>query len=258
MKELLERLAGQLVLAACRCVKSMAGETFIERLMEFDLTRQEAGIYECILREGKITGYEVAKQLGISRSNAYNSLASMTEKGAAYLVEEGTTRKYAPVPLDEFCKNRIRKLNNHMQWLNAHLPEEKTYVDGYITIEGAEHILNKIRNLLLKTKERVYISCTSNYLLLFVDEFEQLLRDRKKVVVITDQPVSFGNVKVYVGSAREMQIGVISDSRYVLTGEYGEGSMNTCVYSGQKNFVELYKRALANEIKLFAMQEENQ
>ena len=66
----------------------MAGETFVERLMEFDLTRQEAGIYECILREGKITGYEVAKQLGISRSNAYNSLASMTEKGASYLVEE--------------------------------------------------------------------------------------------------------------------------------------------------------------------------
>ncbi len=103
----------------------MAGETFVERLMEFDLTRQEAGIYECILREGKITGYEVAKQLGISRSNAYNSLASMTEKGASYLVEEGTTRKYAPVPLDEFCKNRIRRLEVHMQWLNAHLPEEK-------------------------------------------------------------------------------------------------------------------------------------
>ena len=44
--------------------------------------------------KAKTTGYEVAKQLGISRSNAYNSLASMTEKGAAYLVEEGTTKKY--------------------------------------------------------------------------------------------------------------------------------------------------------------------
>ena len=56
---------------------------------------------------GKVTGYEVAKQTGISRSNAYNSLASMTEKGAAYLVEEASTRKYVPVPLNEFCKNRI-------------------------------------------------------------------------------------------------------------------------------------------------------
>ena len=76
----------------------MEHTSFVERLMDFGLTRQEAGIYECLLREGKTTGYEVAKQLGISRSNAYNSLASMTEKGAAYLVEEGTTKKYAPSP----------------------------------------------------------------------------------------------------------------------------------------------------------------
>ena len=66
---------------------------FAEKLMEFGLTRQEALIYECLLGEGKTTGYEVAKLIGISRSNAYNSLASMTEKGAAYMVEEGSTRK---------------------------------------------------------------------------------------------------------------------------------------------------------------------
>ena len=89
--------------------EGMESSVFAERLMEFGLTRQEAAIYECLLREGKTTGYEVAKLIGISRSNAYNSLASMTEKGASYLVEEGTTRKYVPVPLDEFCKNRQRQ-----------------------------------------------------------------------------------------------------------------------------------------------------
>ena len=54
-----------------------------------------------------------------------------------------------------------------------------------------------------------------------------------------------------------MQVGVIADSKYVLTGEYGEGSMNTCLYSVQKNLVELYKTALANEIKLLSIREEN-
>ena len=234
----------------------MENSTFIERLMEFGLTRQEAGIYQCLLSEGKTTGYEVAKQLGISRSNAYNSLASMTEKGAAYLVEEGTTRKYVPVPLEEFCKNHIRRLEESKRWLFSHMPTEKSHVEGYITIEGAERILDKVRNLLDRAEERVYISCTRNYLLLFVGEIENLISSHKKVVIITDQPVNFENAKVYVGTARGMQIGVITDSRYVLTGEYGEGSINTCLYSGQKNFVELYKRALANEIKLLAIREE--
>ena len=235
----------------------MEHTSFTERLMEFGLTRQEASIYQCLLTEGKVTGYEVAKQTGISRSNAYNSLASMTEKGAAYLVEEASTRKYVPVPLNEFCKNRIRKLEESGKWLQEHMPTEKAYVEGYITIEGSSNILDKIRNLLAKAEERVYISCTRNYLLLFVDELESLIRAKKKVVIVTDQPVNFRNARVYMGNNRGMQIGVITDSRYVLTGEYGEGSINTCLYSGQKNFVELYKSALSNEIKLLAIREEN-
>lgn len=240
-----------------RTGEKMEDKSYIERLMEFGLTRQEAGIYGCLISEGKTTGYEVAKQLGISRSNAYNSLASMTEKGAAYLVEEGTTKKYVSVPLDEFCRNRIRRLEESQRWLKKHMPSEKDHVEGYITIEGSSNILDKIRNLLAKAEERVYISCTRNYLLLFVDELESLIRAKKKVVIVTDQPVNFRNARVYIGNNRGMQIGVIIDSRYVLTGEYGEGSINTCLYSGQKNFVELYKSALSNEIKLLAIREEN-
>ena len=235
----------------------MEQQSFIERLMEFGLTRQEANIYQCLLTEGKVTGYEVSKQTGISRSNAYNSLANMTEKGASYLVEEGHTRKYVPVPLDEFCRNRIRKLEESRNWLIAHVPSERTYVEGYITIEGADHILDKMRNILKKVEERVYISLTRNYLLL-VGELQTLIAAKKQVVIITDQPTAFSRAKVYVGEDRGMRIGVIADSRYVLTGEYGEGSMNTCLYSGQKNFVELYRTALSNEIKLLSMREENQ
>lgn len=234
----------------------MKNKAFIEQMMEFGLTRQEAGIYECLLEKGTITGYEVAKQIGISRSNAYNSLASMTEKGASCLAEEGTTKKYAPVPLDEFCKNRIRRLEESKRWLLAHMPTQQEHVEGYITVEGARHILNKMKNLLIKAEKSVYLSCTRNYLLLFVDELEALTAGGKRVAVITDQPVHIPGAKVYLGAPRDMQVGLITDSRNVLTGEYGEGSMNTCLYSGQRNLVELYKRALANEIRLLAIQEE--
>lgn len=229
---------------------------FAEKLMEFGLTRQEACIYQCILEEGKATGYEVAKQTGISRSNAYNALANMQEKGAVYLLEEGNTRKYIPVPLEEFCKNRIRRLEEAKKWLSLRMPKEREETEGYITIEGGKNILDKIRNLLENVEERVYISCTRNYLLLMVRELEALRDAGKKVVIITDRPVTMNNTKVYVGRDRGMQVGVISDSRYVITGEYGEGSMNTALYSGQKHFVELYKRALSNEIELLTLKEE--
>ena len=193
---------------------------------------------------------------GVLPPRSREEVLAAVEKGAAYLVEEGNTRKYVPVPVEEFCKNRIRRMEEARQWLKIHVPSEKTHVEGYITIEGARNILDKMRNLLDKVEQRVYISCTRNYLLLLVRELEELKRAGKKVVIVTDQPVTFSGAKVYVGKSRGMQIGVIADSRYVLTGEYGEGSMNTCLYSGQKNFVELYKTALGNEIKLLTIQEE--
>ena len=81
----------------------------VERLMEFGLTRHEASLYILLTLEGSLNGYEAAKQSGISRSNAYNALAGLVDKGAAYIQEEDTVR-YTPVAIEEFCSNKIRHL----------------------------------------------------------------------------------------------------------------------------------------------------
>ena len=49
----------------------------VELLMSFGLTRQEARVYILLLGEGALSGYEAAKRLGISRSNAYAALAGL-------------------------------------------------------------------------------------------------------------------------------------------------------------------------------------
>ena len=77
----------------------------VECLMNFGLTRQEANLYVLLVLEGELNGYEAAKKSGISRSNTYNALAGLVEKGAAYMSEEDTV-KYQAVPVEEFCDNR--------------------------------------------------------------------------------------------------------------------------------------------------------
>ena len=230
----------------------MNGQKFIEYLQHFGLTRQEAFVYQKLLVNGKQTGYEIAKETGISRSNAYSALAALVDKGAAYQLEE-TAKKYIPVKLEEFCENCIRSLNEEKEWLLSNLPQEKVEEEGYITIEGADHIRSKIRNLLKETEERVYISCKARYVYEFAGELQKLLDEKKKVVIITDEEMTFDGALIYVSEDKGSQIGMITDSRYVITGEYGEESQNTCLYSGQRNFVILFKNALANEIKLIQL-----
>ena len=128
--------------------------------------------------------------------------------------------------------------------------------DGYITVEGKKNIADKIHHLLTGAEERVYFSCSKGCLEEFKEELLQLVRRGKKVVLITDEPFSMKEVIVYVTRKKEQQIGLIVDSHYVLSGEYGMGSMNTCVYSGQRNFVTVFKNALANEIELIKIRKD--
>ena len=87
----------------------MTQNTIIDLLTSFSLTRQEASIYITLLNHGDMTGYEVAKDTGFSRSNVYASLSALVEKGAAYLAE-GEVTKYRPVELNIFTSNKISEL----------------------------------------------------------------------------------------------------------------------------------------------------
>ena len=50
----------------------------IEGLTNFNLTKQEATLYVLLLKSGQMTGYEAAKQTGISRSNTSVSYTHLT------------------------------------------------------------------------------------------------------------------------------------------------------------------------------------
>ena len=54
----------------------------------------------------------------------------------------------------------------------------------------------------------------------------------------------------------DQQIRLITDSSYALTGELQDEMHTTCLYSANPNLVKLLKEALANEIKLVAIQNE--
>ena len=218
-----------------------------EKLVQFGLTRQEANIYLCLLRSKDLSGYEVSKLTGISRSNVYSALASLVEEGAAYLLE-GETNKYTAVAIEDFCENRIRRLTALKQELVAQIPQIGDSSAGYITISSHRHIMDKIYNMLEHVAYRVYLSMPTEYL-------EQLAADGKKVVLlVSDLPSEAikGSI-VYQTDKQDRQLRLIVDSSYVLTGEMNGNAADSCLYCGQKNFVNVFKDSLRNEIKLIQL-----
>lgn len=231
-----------------------ASEVLTEKLVQFGLTRQEANIYLCLLRNKDLSGYEVSKMTGISRSNVYSALASLVEEGAAYLLE-GETNKYTAVAVEDFCENRIRRLMELKQELAAQIPQMRDNSEGYITISSHRHIMDKIYTMLEHVECRVYLSMPTEYLEPFRQQLEQLAADGKKVVLlVSEQPTPGikGSI-TYLTDRRDKQLRLIVDSSYVLTGDMTGDTTDSCLYCAQKNFVNVFKDSLRNEIKLIQL-----
>ena len=224
----------------------------VERLMEFGLTRHEASLYILLVLEGSLNGYEAAKRSSISRSNAYNALAGLVEKGAAYMQEEDTVR-YTPVPVEEFCSGKIRHMEKKKKELIEQLPAKRKDDGGYLTIKGEEHICDKIIEMLIRAKERAYVSIYNERLEGIREFLERRVAEDKKVVMITNEPFDLPGATVYLTECRKEQIRLITDSNDVLTGEITNQYDATCLYSSNSNLVEVFKDALANEIQLLNM-----
>lgn len=234
----------------------MEENAVLERLCLFGLTRQEANIYLCLYQYGELTGYEVAKNTGISRSNVYSALSGLVDKGAAYLVE-GNASKYIAVPIEEFCENKIRSLNKEREYLIQNIPDMKRQEIGYITIEGYRNIWDKILNMLNSAEKRIYISASDMIIKALEAELINVVRRNIKLVLLTDGQTAAE--EIYKGSTcylcenRGKSIRVIIDSQYALTGALTGDKNDTCLYTGQENFIDVFKEALSNEMKLITI-----
>lgn len=231
---------------------------FIDRLLEFGLTRQEATIYQTLLLHGDMTGYEVAKLTGISRSNTYNGLAGLVEKGAAYVIE-GSVTKYTPVGVKDFSSNIIRNLTTLQEQLIASAPEKVVESDGYVTVKGEKHVMNQLKNMIRNVEHRIYICSGTQLLEALKEELTEVRSVGKKVVIITDEPgYALDQATVYQCDTKIHQFGIIIDSVEVLTGELKPGENSACLYSKNSNFVAVYKEMLSNKIRLIMLQGGNE
>lgn len=220
----------------------------IEALMKVGLTKHEATLYLVLCKEGGLTGYEAAKLSGITRSNVYLALAGLAEKGGACRAEGGTV-KYLAVPVPEFTANIRRQTNQYLDYLVKYIPEQDEPDEPFLTISGKNNVVNKLHNMICGAKERIYLSLAASELQFFQTGLVEAQARSLKIVIITDQHLTMKGIVSYFHAKEPDQLRVIVDSAEVLTGTLNNEEA-TCIYSKNRNLVQLIKDSLTNEIKL--------
>lgn len=220
----------------------------IECLMNIGLTRHESVLYMALCKEGELTGYEAAKVSGIPRSNAYLALAGLVEKGGAFKIDSDAV-KYTAVPVNEFVTNIRAKHNKIFDFIEKNIPVRDNTKNSYITVSGKANIVNKAKNMITAASERIYISVSADVMAYVMNELKAVVAKGLKVVIITDSGFELERAVIYHDSKQPGQIRLIVDTEYVLTGELS-GLDPTCLYSSNRNLIQLIKETLTAEIKL--------
>jgi HTH-type transcriptional regulator, sugar sensing transcriptional regulator len=227
----------------------------IEALMKLGLTKHESLLYLTLCKEGELSGYEASKISGISRSNVYLALAGLTDKGGAYRID-GDPVKYLAVPAKEFSNNIRRQIDGALQVVAENIPGRNEPINSFINISGRTQVVHKMKNLILQATERIYLSCAPQVLSLLENEIIAARDKGLKIVLITTPSYSLTGTVIYYRENKELgQIRLITDTSHVLTGELSHDQESTCLYSRNRNLVQLIKDSLTNEITLITMAE---
>ncbi len=149
-------------------------EHVIAILEGFRFSKTEALVYVNLLQNGHLTGYQIAKNIGLSRSSVYNALNVLYRKGVVFMLP-GESNQFRALESDILIP-RLRKeyeeATTALEQALAHI--EVPDIGGrFLNIEGFDNLMVKAKEL-LKTAEREVLINTDFDPYLFQSELEYL------------------------------------------------------------------------------------
>lgn len=222
---------------------------FNTALLKLGFTPIESTVFTTLCKHGALTGYEVAKLCGISRSNVYAALYSLQEKGRCYTLESDTT-KYIALSKEELIGSCKREFNDVFHTIDTQFPELITLGDPYITIKGHDNVIDKIKNTILSCTSHMYILTTKEHILLFKEEIETISTS-KRVTIICDQHLIIRDALVYTKSKSPSGFHMIMDTSSVITGELSGSAQ--CLYTSNQSLVRLMRESFITELDMIKL-----
>ncbi|MFA6064405.1 MAG: helix-turn-helix domain-containing protein [archaeon] len=103
----------------------------VEKLVELGLTKAEALVYYAVLKLNDCTAREISKECGFHRTNIYDVLEQLREKGLVTIFKEGKTTRYHasdPNNLYAFIKEKEELLGTFLPELQDLFKSQKSEI----------------------------------------------------------------------------------------------------------------------------------
>ncbi|TFH02770.1 MAG: TrmB family transcriptional regulator [Calditrichales bacterium] len=241
-------------------------KNILKHLQHLNFSQYESKAYVSLLKQGHVTGYELAKNSGIPASKIYSVLNKLLEK-EIILAHDSDPVKYTPISPDKII-NRFRSEYQHtFDALGPSLSEiykQDQNSDHYIwNIIGREEIIERIITFIDHAQKSIYLSVWDEEVTGIKDA---LYRAGERGIVMSI--VHYGEIRLGIGQeyrhGREhiirqqrgaRRIALTVDEEKVILAHFLDNGVSNALWSINKGLVLLTKDYIIHDIYTIRMAE---
>jgi sugar-specific transcriptional regulator TrmB len=232
--------------------------TIGSELMELGFSEYEAKVYLSLLRENPATAYEVGKSSGVPTSKVYEVIKKLIEKDSISMIDEGKTKRYAPIDPEEVLNRYKSRTENVVGYLRDKLDaiRGEKEISSIWNITQYDYLIEKASRMIQDTTGTVLVSIWREEFELIEDSLREALRKDVKVVT-----VHFGFTKSKIGQVYNHPIEdtiyqekggrgivVVADSKEVLMGTVFKFNRVEGAWSRNRGFATLAEDYIKHDI----------
>lgn len=154
-------------------------------LQETGLSQTEAAVYLTLLTESPLTGYRIAEIIGKSRSNTYQALKTLEQKGCVSLSEGSDAAHYVAIPVETYLiqqelafKARKKAVSDGFKDLKSNKQDNMI-----INLKTREQLITKAREMIASAKDIILLDTVDHILQNFSEDLLAVSNSGCKVLI---------------------------------------------------------------------------
>lgn len=147
-------------------------EQLLNHLRNLGFTELESKVMVCLAQQSMQSGYEVAKRLGVSRSNVYTVLQKLVSRGVLQRTP-GEPGRYTMLPVQEFTQMIAGQVGESLSYLEQAMPKRSAEQPSFYTIDSEQKIIERLNRELDQAAEEIVAGMWRQEAAWFREKLEQ-------------------------------------------------------------------------------------
>lgn len=234
-------------------------EQLLVHLRSLGFTEMESKIMVELASIGQSSGYEVAKRLGVSRSNVYAALQRLTQQGYVRC-GDGEPARYSVLAPEELAKMISGRVEASLTYVEKEMPRGGSVSATFYNVEGERNVMDALIRQLNAAEHEIVVDVWREEASLLRSELEEAERRGVRLLWAFDG----GNAaspylpwQPLAGSAASegRKFSFVIDRRWCMLGMRGEDGAQAVV-TEHRVLVELLLAHFTQEMVLFELEQD--